>query len=173
LDGVLDQVAEREGCSFRVDLQGRGCTGEIDAHALSFHRSERAFHEVGRRNRVHVDGGISNEVEEHIREALQPLGAVDHASGLRSRWLGEILYEKLGMPLERRERVAELVRDDGGRPSELDEPALMTTGDGKLYLAAFCLPLTAGGAVIVDAHLYGAVAGALAALLLRWFAKPV
>jgi rhomboid family GlyGly-CTERM serine protease len=35
------------------------------------------------------------------------------------------------------------------------------------------LPLTAGGAVIVDAHLYGAVAGALAALLLRWHAKPV
>jgi rhomboid family GlyGly-CTERM serine protease len=35
------------------------------------------------------------------------------------------------------------------------------------------LPLTAGGAVIVDAHLYGAVAGALAALLLRWNAKPV
>ena len=35
------------------------------------------------------------------------------------------------------------------------------------------LPLTAGGAVIVDAHLYGAVGGALAALLLRLFAKPV
>lgn len=35
------------------------------------------------------------------------------------------------------------------------------------------LPLTAGGAVIVDAHLYGAVAGALAALLLRWRHKPV
>jgi rhomboid family GlyGly-CTERM serine protease len=35
------------------------------------------------------------------------------------------------------------------------------------------LPLTAGGAVIVDAHLYGAVGGALAALLLRGFAKPV
>jgi rhomboid family GlyGly-CTERM serine protease len=30
------------------------------------------------------------------------------------------------------------------------------------------LPLTAGGAVIVDAHLYGAASGALAALLLRW-----
>ena len=35
------------------------------------------------------------------------------------------------------------------------------------------LPLTAGGAVIVDAHLYGAVAGALAAVLLRAFSKPV
>ncbi len=35
------------------------------------------------------------------------------------------------------------------------------------------LPLTAGGAVIVDAHLYGAVGGALAALLLRVFTKPV
>jgi rhomboid family GlyGly-CTERM serine protease len=35
------------------------------------------------------------------------------------------------------------------------------------------LPLTAGGAVIVDAHLYGAVSGALAALLLRWRHKPV
>jgi rhomboid family GlyGly-CTERM serine protease len=35
------------------------------------------------------------------------------------------------------------------------------------------LPLTAGGAVIVDAHLYGAVCGALAALLLRWRLKPV
>jgi hypothetical protein len=31
--------------------------------------------------------------------------------------------------------------------AQLDEPALMTTGDGKLYLAAFCLPLTAGGSV--------------------------
>jgi rhomboid family GlyGly-CTERM serine protease len=35
------------------------------------------------------------------------------------------------------------------------------------------LPLTAGGAVIVDAHLYGAASGALAALLLRWRRKPV
>jgi rhomboid family GlyGly-CTERM serine protease len=35
------------------------------------------------------------------------------------------------------------------------------------------LPLTAGGAVIVDAHLYGAAAGAVAALLLRWWPKPV
>jgi rhomboid family GlyGly-CTERM serine protease len=35
------------------------------------------------------------------------------------------------------------------------------------------LPLTSGGAVIVDAHLYGAAAGALAALLLRWGSKPV
>jgi rhomboid family GlyGly-CTERM serine protease len=35
------------------------------------------------------------------------------------------------------------------------------------------LPLTAGGSVIVDAHLYGAVAGALAAVLLRRLAKPV
>jgi rhomboid family GlyGly-CTERM serine protease len=35
------------------------------------------------------------------------------------------------------------------------------------------LPLTAGGAVIVDAHLYGAVGGALAVLLLRAFSKPV
>jgi rhomboid family GlyGly-CTERM serine protease len=35
------------------------------------------------------------------------------------------------------------------------------------------LPLTAGGAVIVDAHLYGAVAGAVAAVLLRAFTKPV
>jgi rhomboid family GlyGly-CTERM serine protease len=35
------------------------------------------------------------------------------------------------------------------------------------------LPLTSGGAVIVAAHLYGAVAGAVAALLLRGLAKPV
>jgi len=35
------------------------------------------------------------------------------------------------------------------------------------------LPLTSGGGVIVDAHLYGAAAGAVAALLLRGFAKPV
>jgi rhomboid family GlyGly-CTERM serine protease len=35
------------------------------------------------------------------------------------------------------------------------------------------LPLTSGGAVIVDAHLYGAAAGAVAALLLRGFGKPV
>ena len=35
------------------------------------------------------------------------------------------------------------------------------------------LPLTSGGAVIVAAHLYGAVAGAVAALLLRGVAKPV
>ncbi|HEY4339615.1 MAG TPA: rhombosortase [Steroidobacteraceae bacterium] len=35
------------------------------------------------------------------------------------------------------------------------------------------LPLTAGGAVIVDAHLYGAIGGALAVLLLRIFTKPV
>jgi rhomboid family GlyGly-CTERM serine protease len=46
---------------------------------------------------------------------------------------------------------------------------------GKLVYeqSAGALPLTAGGAVIVDAHLYGAVGGALAALLLRGFAKPV
>ena len=35
------------------------------------------------------------------------------------------------------------------------------------------LPLTTGGAVIVDAHLYGAVSGALAVLCLRACAKPV
>ena len=46
---------------------------------------------------------------------------------------------------------------------------------GKLVYeqAQGALPLTAGGAVIVDAHLYGAVGGALAALLLRPFTKPV
>ncbi len=46
---------------------------------------------------------------------------------------------------------------------------------GKLVYeqSAGALPLTAGGAVIVDAHLYGAVAGALAALLLRRLAKPL
>ncbi len=46
---------------------------------------------------------------------------------------------------------------------------------GKLIYeqAQGALPLTTGGAVIVDAHLYGAVSGALAALLLRAFAKPV
>jgi rhomboid family GlyGly-CTERM serine protease len=46
---------------------------------------------------------------------------------------------------------------------------------GKLVYeqSAGALPLTAGGAVIVDAHLYGAVAGALAAVLLRGAAKPV
>ncbi len=46
---------------------------------------------------------------------------------------------------------------------------------GKLVYeqTAGALPLTAGGAVIVDAHLYGAVAGLLAALLLRGSAKPV
>jgi len=46
---------------------------------------------------------------------------------------------------------------------------------GKLIYeqAHGALPLTAGGAVIVDAHLYGAVSGALAAALLRCFAKPV
>ena len=46
---------------------------------------------------------------------------------------------------------------------------------GKLIYeqAHGALPLTAGGAVIVDAHLYGAVAGSLAVLLLRVFAKPV
>jgi rhomboid family GlyGly-CTERM serine protease len=35
------------------------------------------------------------------------------------------------------------------------------------------LPLTSGGAVIVDAHLYGATGGALAAVLLRLVHKPV
>jgi rhomboid family GlyGly-CTERM serine protease len=46
---------------------------------------------------------------------------------------------------------------------------------GKLLYEQFsgALPLTTGGAVIVDAHLYGAVAGAVAALLLRGGAKPV
>jgi rhomboid family GlyGly-CTERM serine protease len=46
---------------------------------------------------------------------------------------------------------------------------------GKLIYeqARGALPLTSGGAVIVDAHLYGAVSGSLAALLLRAFAKPV
>jgi rhomboid family GlyGly-CTERM serine protease len=46
---------------------------------------------------------------------------------------------------------------------------------GKLVYeqALGALPLTAGGAVIVDAHLYGAVGGALAVLLLRPFTKPV
>jgi rhomboid family GlyGly-CTERM serine protease len=46
---------------------------------------------------------------------------------------------------------------------------------GKLVYeqAQGALPLTSGGAVIVDAHLYGAVAGALAVLLLRPFTKPV
>ncbi len=46
---------------------------------------------------------------------------------------------------------------------------------GKLVYeqAQGALPLTAGGAVIVDAHLYGAVGGALAVLFLRGRAKPV
>jgi rhomboid family GlyGly-CTERM serine protease len=46
---------------------------------------------------------------------------------------------------------------------------------GKLVYeqAQGALPLTAGGAVIVDAHLYGAVSGALAAVLMRLAGKPV
>jgi rhomboid family GlyGly-CTERM serine protease len=51
--------------------------------------------------------------------------------------------------------------------------ALFLVGKLLYEQGAGALPLTAGGAVIVDAHLYGAVAGALAALLLRSFAKPV
>jgi rhomboid family GlyGly-CTERM serine protease len=51
--------------------------------------------------------------------------------------------------------------------------ALLLTGKLVYEQTAGALPLTAGGAVIVDAHLYGAVAGAIAALLLRRFAKPV
>jgi rhomboid family GlyGly-CTERM serine protease len=51
--------------------------------------------------------------------------------------------------------------------------ALFLVGKLVYEQSAGALPLTAGGAVIVDAHLYGAVAGALAALLLRGVAKPV
>ena len=51
--------------------------------------------------------------------------------------------------------------------------ALLLVGKLVYEQTAGALPLTAGGAVIVDAHLYGAVGGALAALLLRVFAKPV
>ncbi len=51
--------------------------------------------------------------------------------------------------------------------------ALFLVGKLVYEQSAGALPLTAGGAVIVDAHLYGALGGALAALLLRGFAKPV
>ena len=51
--------------------------------------------------------------------------------------------------------------------------ALFLVGKLVYEQSAGALPLTAGGAVIVDAHLYGAVGGALAAALLRRFAKPV
>jgi rhomboid family GlyGly-CTERM serine protease len=51
--------------------------------------------------------------------------------------------------------------------------ALLLIGKLVYEQTAGALPLTAGGAVIVDAHLYGAVAGAAAALLLRRVAKPV
>ncbi len=51
--------------------------------------------------------------------------------------------------------------------------ALFLVGKLVYEQSAGALPLTAGGAVIVDAHLYGAVAGALAAALLRAVAKPV
>jgi len=51
--------------------------------------------------------------------------------------------------------------------------ALFLVGKLVYEQSAGALPLTAGGAVIVDAHLYGAVSGALAALLLRARAKPV
>jgi rhomboid family GlyGly-CTERM serine protease len=51
--------------------------------------------------------------------------------------------------------------------------ALFLVGKLVYEQAQGALPLTAGGAVIVDAHLYGAVAGALAVLLLRPFTKPV
>jgi rhomboid family GlyGly-CTERM serine protease len=51
--------------------------------------------------------------------------------------------------------------------------ALFLVGKLMYEQSAGALPLTAGGAVIVDAHLYGAVGGALAAALLRRVAKPV
>src|SRR5665213_2032294 len=51
--------------------------------------------------------------------------------------------------------------------------ALFLVGKLVYEQAQGALPLTAGGAVIVDAHLYGAVSGALAVLLLRPFTKPV
>src|SRR5580692_4757955 len=51
--------------------------------------------------------------------------------------------------------------------------ALFLVGKLVYEQAQGALPLTAGGAVIVDAHLYGAVSGALAVLLLRVFTKPV
>ncbi|MEJ0006906.1 MAG: rhombosortase [Steroidobacteraceae bacterium] len=51
--------------------------------------------------------------------------------------------------------------------------ALFLVGKLVYEQSAGALPLTAGGTVIVDAHLYGAVTGVLAALLLRAFVKPV
>ena len=51
--------------------------------------------------------------------------------------------------------------------------ALFLVGKLVYEQAAGALPLTAGGAVIVDAHLYVAVAGLVAALLLHRFGKPV
>ena len=51
--------------------------------------------------------------------------------------------------------------------------ALFLVGKLVYEQALGALPLTAGGAVIVDAHLYGAVGGALAVVLLRVFTKPV
>jgi rhomboid family GlyGly-CTERM serine protease len=51
--------------------------------------------------------------------------------------------------------------------------ALLLVGKLVYEQTLGALPLTSGGAVIVDAHLYGAAAGAVAALLLRGRAKPV
>jgi rhomboid family GlyGly-CTERM serine protease len=51
--------------------------------------------------------------------------------------------------------------------------ALLLIGKLIYEQTSGALPLTSGGTVIVDAHLYGAAAGAVAALLLRGGAKPV
>ncbi|HTV80157.1 MAG TPA: rhombosortase [Steroidobacteraceae bacterium] len=51
--------------------------------------------------------------------------------------------------------------------------ALLLIGKLVYEQSLGALPLTAGGPVIVDAHLYGAAAGACAALLLRSLPKPV
>jgi rhomboid family GlyGly-CTERM serine protease len=51
--------------------------------------------------------------------------------------------------------------------------ALLLVGKLVYEQSLGALPLTSGGAVIVDAHLYGAAGGALAAVLLRRVRKPV
>ena len=125
LDGVLEQVTEREGRSLRIDLHGAGAR-ERSTRTRSLGRSsERAIDDGGGRRRPSRRAGPSRTKSSSmlIRRSSRSAPSTTRVAFDRSG-SAEILDEELSVPLERRERVPELVRDDGGCPSERDELTL-------------------------------------------------
>ena len=121
---VAEQVRQGHPHPRRADGRRlRRAVGHLDVAAELRRELAQQRRRVDRRA---SDRALAHEVEQLAEEPLEPRGEAHHARGplLRSARVSERLLEKLRVTLERREGVADLVRDHRGHRAQRRQPLL-------------------------------------------------